>query len=1617
MTQQIINIGAAPNDGEGDNLRTAFDKVNENFSNVWAQGPVDSNVRIQGNTISTLQVNQDLALSPNGVGNIRLNNNTIPGVNNTWFLGSTTNRWRGIYVGNVDATSLSIPSVANVSIGGGVNGYVLQTNGNGVLSWVAQSGGGNGLPGGANTQIQFNDAGAFGGDVDLTYNKTTNTLNLNGTFVAGNVTANYFAGNGSQLTDISTSATISNSAPALGTGGIWWNSVDGRAYVKYANAFIDMSPSLVPDPTTYVGNVSFDDITVTNVGNIIPAGNNAYSLGSAAFQWKDLWVSNNTIYINSVPVTLGAGNVLTVDGEPVLINDSNTSISTTGNITANYFVGDGSQLTNLPSGSGGIVFEYDIGNYTANAVPAMGIMQFTDEEGSVVSPDLGTKLFINTDDGAQQQAGSIWLNMATNSQRGTLTLQRNNNQQPYQITNINVYNRPEVYRGYQAGINQIWGDDCSINQIIISNAADPVFYNENFERQRDVFHATNLGDASVVYMVNVYGSSSQWPLTQSQLWQLFESFVDHVIYQNTGTETQDAATIRTKFYENFDNFYNSIDSKAYFRNFEFSNNGTYYTDAAVINGSGLNAQLKVRLNASATYTILGIQAAGTDYEVGDTVTVRGDDLGGATPANDLTATVDTVNGTGGITGVTLNTGVAVYPWPSNSINDGSDDQYDVGNYVNTDLAQEINYGGGSVTAGDTEFGVGSQYVTMYQNSIWCLAATDVDITDLYYSGNLGTDGDGFVRWSGLRNPNNSNISVQYAYMDCAIGTGSLEPQVGETYQVALDSGGINLDYFYSYLNDENNNWYLGVDQDWRLESQQQLTVQSYDSLTIRTQIPDDSNTVSSPWVYISTARGSGASEQYNIQAGSAGGIELSAGNGGDNNNVATLGASGGPISLLAGDATGNGNYGGDVLIQAGGGANGTAGSINLFADAGTVANGVISIQTTDGTDQRLWTFDATGSLNIPGNVQTQIGNVARFQANNSEMNIVTAGLLLDPDDGQAQLAAWSNSDSFVFTDADWTTGQYVTQGGGGVINFTGAQALIDVFSPLDTSRMFLQVNGGNLMPFDGAGYGSGDIGFNVTIPPLVDPTTVETFTIYWHNQSSIEIDHADEALNITGNELEINITTNQNIDIRGQTGVYVYANTATWNFNTDGAVQLPANNSFRSPAGGNVKLKAYTGSYDNNLIWDSTGQLQFANGDDPAWFVINQNINEQPLLQSRSSLYITTNTAGIPANWEFASNGNLTLPAGTIIDDVSTAGVTLKVRTAPDTIDITGADFVAVNLTYTRDFGQATPTWYPPGYNPATDPYIEFSGGEYGIFSPGFGQALYVNTGTFNNPLTQWNINPPLGSVPPTGEYTYSGSGSSWIFDSNGTLTVPGNIVMPTGSSLIGDLGSPAPSISGFNSISAVTLNAVGNVTGNFIGNVTGNVTGTATTALSVISGNSGVEFAGPGANVEITVGGVGIVNISTNTVGVTGNVSVTGNVLTPNLPAFRVYGNGNTADLGNTINSTGNLNINNFAVDYNQGSYLNTATGVFTAPVAGLYSVHLVARTSGNNNATSQIGVMKNGTTQQAFWEVAANSTVGHMGVSTISKLAAGDTLVAKVLLGTVNFDSNDSWSVAFLG
>lgn len=46
MSQQIINVGALPNDGTGDPLRTAYQKINNNFTQIFGTWMVAQDINV-----------------------------------------------------------------------------------------------------------------------------------------------------------------------------------------------------------------------------------------------------------------------------------------------------------------------------------------------------------------------------------------------------------------------------------------------------------------------------------------------------------------------------------------------------------------------------------------------------------------------------------------------------------------------------------------------------------------------------------------------------------------------------------------------------------------------------------------------------------------------------------------------------------------------------------------------------------------------------------------------------------------------------------------------------------------------------------------------------------------------------------------------------------------------------------------------------------------------------------------------------------------------------------------------------------------------------------------------------------------------------------------------------------------------------------------------------------------------------------------------------------------------------------------------------------------------------------------------------------------------------------
>jgi hypothetical protein len=153
-----------------------------NLNGANVQGAVDS-ANYAGQVTDSAQPNitslgtlSFLQLTGNLTSNANIVANNITATNRM----NVGNRFDASTTSNV-----SLGYVGNIHITGGINGYVLTTDGLGNLSWTAGGGGGGGSPGGSNGQIQFNNAGTFGGSAYLNWNDATNTFN-----VAGNLIAN-----------------------------------------------------------------------------------------------------------------------------------------------------------------------------------------------------------------------------------------------------------------------------------------------------------------------------------------------------------------------------------------------------------------------------------------------------------------------------------------------------------------------------------------------------------------------------------------------------------------------------------------------------------------------------------------------------------------------------------------------------------------------------------------------------------------------------------------------------------------------------------------------------------------------------------------------------------------------------------------------------------------------------------------------------------------------------------------------------------------------------------------------------------------------------------------------------------------------------------------------------------------------------------------------------------------------------------------------------------------------------------------------------------------------------------------------------------------------------------
>lgn len=197
-----------------------------------------------------------------------------------------------------NSSLVNLGSVANIKISGGTNGYVLSTDGLGNLSWIAGGGGGNGVPGGANTQVQFNNAGSFGGSPYFTYNTNTNTLNVAGDFIANTLT--------------------------LGSGAYKFN----KSNVFFATSSSMANVALVSVPATDISSVDFTIIATDNTASRRQVSKISAVLYNASLNYNEY----STLYVGGLSgnftMAYNPGNILVAPSAVLYVEPTTTNLTT-----------------------------------------------------------------------------------------------------------------------------------------------------------------------------------------------------------------------------------------------------------------------------------------------------------------------------------------------------------------------------------------------------------------------------------------------------------------------------------------------------------------------------------------------------------------------------------------------------------------------------------------------------------------------------------------------------------------------------------------------------------------------------------------------------------------------------------------------------------------------------------------------------------------------------------------------------------------------------------------------------------------------------------------------------------------------------------------------------------------------------------------------------------------------------------------------------------------------------------------------------------------------------------------------------------------------------------------
>ena len=81
-------------------------------------------------------------------------------------------------------------------------------------------------------------------------------------------------------------------------------------------------------------NLTFDGSNLTIGGSLLPAANNTFNLGSPTQQWASVYLSANTLYFNSIPLSAANANALLYNSLPIVSQTANGNINVPGTVNA-----------------------------------------------------------------------------------------------------------------------------------------------------------------------------------------------------------------------------------------------------------------------------------------------------------------------------------------------------------------------------------------------------------------------------------------------------------------------------------------------------------------------------------------------------------------------------------------------------------------------------------------------------------------------------------------------------------------------------------------------------------------------------------------------------------------------------------------------------------------------------------------------------------------------------------------------------------------------------------------------------------------------------------------------------------------------------------------------------------------------------------------------------------------------------------------------------------------------------------------------------------------------------------------------------------------------------------